>query len=94
MKILRNHVSRFTFHLRHGCNSDASAGDSHLLQPRHVHLDTETGAEILKLLSSLNRDENLTIIMVTHDPSVAQRADRVVRLAEGKAEELDESAVA
>lgn len=58
------------------------------------NLDTETGAEILKLLSSLNHDENLTIIMVTHDPSVAQRADRVVRLAEGKTEELDESAVA
>ena len=56
------------------------------------NLDADTGGEILKLLVSLNRDENLTIIMVTHDPSVAEQADRVVRLTEGKTEELVEAA--
>jgi lipoprotein-releasing system ATP-binding protein len=56
------------------------------------NLDADTGGEVLKLLVSLNRDENLTIIMVTHDPSVAEQADRVVRLTEGKTEELVEAA--
>ncbi|MFH1266014.1 MAG: ABC transporter ATP-binding protein [Planctomycetota bacterium] len=51
------------------------------------NLDSSTGKEILKILGSLNRDENLTIVMVTHDQAVADRADRVVRLAEGRIEE-------
>jgi len=52
------------------------------------NLDHGTGREILELLYSLNRHQNLTIVMVTHDPTIASRADRVVRLVDGQVEEM------
>ncbi|MDZ4778622.1 MAG: ABC transporter ATP-binding protein [Planctomycetia bacterium] len=48
------------------------------------NLDHQTGREILHLLRTLNRAQHLTICMVTHDLSIAQEADRIVRLAEGQ----------
>lgn len=48
------------------------------------NLDQATGREILKTLRTLNDSENLTIVMVTHDPTIAAQADRVVRLREGR----------
>jgi ABC-type lipoprotein export system ATPase subunit len=48
------------------------------------NLDTATGAEIMRLLARLNRTRGLTIVMVTHDAQVAARADRVLRLVDGK----------
>ena len=42
---------------------------------------------VLELLRDLNRERGLTMIVVTHDPHIAQQADRVVRLAEGRIEE-------
>jgi lipoprotein-releasing system ATP-binding protein len=48
------------------------------------NLDQKTGQEILAILRKLNRDEGLTIVMVTHDQAIARQADRTVRLVEGK----------
>ena len=48
------------------------------------NLDQRTGREILELLYSLQREEKLTILMVTHDPIIAQEADRMYKLSEGK----------
>jgi lipoprotein-releasing system ATP-binding protein len=48
------------------------------------NLDQKTGAEILVLLKRLNRDQGLTIIMVTHDRTIALQADHTIRLVEGK----------
>jgi ABC-type lipoprotein export system ATPase subunit len=48
------------------------------------NLDQKTGGEILALLKRLNRQHGLTIVMVTHDPTIARHADHVVRLVEGK----------
>jgi len=50
------------------------------------NLDRGTGREILELLYSLNRQHDLTIVMVTHDPAIARDADRVVRLVDGRVE--------
>jgi lipoprotein-releasing system ATP-binding protein len=50
------------------------------------NLDQSTGAEILAILRTLNHHENLSIIMVTHDLSIAAQADRVVRLTAGRVE--------
>jgi lipoprotein-releasing system ATP-binding protein len=47
------------------------------------NLDKSTGEEIVRILRALNQRENLTIVMVTHDPSIAAEADRTVRLVEG-----------
>jgi lipoprotein-releasing system ATP-binding protein len=48
------------------------------------NLDQQTGSEILGILKTLNRDQGLTILMVTHDQAIARQADRIVRLVEGK----------
>ena len=56
------------------------------------NLDAATGAGIMELLRSLNGRNDLTIIMVTHDESIAQQAHRVVRLAEGRLEAWGEAA--
>ena len=48
------------------------------------NLDAETGQEIMDLLASLNEQDRLTIIMVTHDESIARQAHRIVRLHEGR----------
>jgi lipoprotein-releasing system ATP-binding protein len=50
------------------------------------NLDQTTGQEIIRILRTLNRQRNLTIVMVTHDRSIADQADRIVRLAGGKIE--------
>jgi len=50
------------------------------------NLDTSTGEEILALLRSLNDQQQLTIVMVTHDRAIAAEADRTVRLVEGQVE--------
>ena len=50
------------------------------------NLDAETGAGILEVLTALNRGEGLSIVLVTHDASIADRADRIVRLAAGRVE--------
>jgi lipoprotein-releasing system ATP-binding protein len=56
------------------------------------NLDRQNGRDIFELLRSLNRRENLTIVMVTHDNSLADRADRVVQLVEGRVHEAVPSA--
>jgi lipoprotein-releasing system ATP-binding protein len=55
------------------------------------NLDADTGAAIVGLLRDLNRQEGLTIIMVTHNLDLAAGSDRVVRLAAGKVEGAGES---
>ncbi len=52
------------------------------------NLDQETGASILHLLRSLNETQNLTIVMVTHDESIASQCDALVRLKGGRVERL------
>ncbi len=46
-------------------------------------LDTKTGEEVLDLFDEL-RDQGLTVIVVTHDPQVARRAQRIITLSDGK----------
>jgi lipoprotein-releasing system ATP-binding protein len=51
------------------------------------NLDSSTGQGVLELLRDLNRERDLTMMLVTHDLQIAHQADRVVRLAEGRIEE-------
>lgn len=50
------------------------------------NLDQETGRSILDILYKLNDTRKLTIVLVTHDESIATDADRLVRLVQGKVE--------
>ena len=54
-------------------------------------LDSEAGAHVLDLLEQLRAERGLTVVMVTHDDGVAARADRVVRMLDGR---LDQAAAA
>ncbi len=47
------------------------------------NLDAATGGRIVELLESLNREDGTTLVLVTHDPAIAGRARRVVRLSDG-----------
>ncbi len=47
------------------------------------NLDTKTGADIVNLLKRLNKEENVTIIVVTHDPDVARETQRILRIRDG-----------
>lgn len=53
------------------------------------NLDRDNGSEIMKTLEQLNREEGITVVMVTHDESVAKRTDTIVRLVEGKVVEIE-----
>jgi putative ABC transport system ATP-binding protein len=48
------------------------------------NLDSTTGAEILDFMQSAVREFGQTIVMVTHDPSAASYADRVIFVGDGK----------
>lgn len=48
------------------------------------NLDSVNGAAILELLLGLQRERNTTLLLVTHSPEIALRADRVVTLKDGR----------
>ncbi len=48
------------------------------------NLDEETASQVLRLLLALTRSRRTTLIVVTHDPSLARSADRVLELRDGK----------
>jgi putative ABC transport system ATP-binding protein len=50
------------------------------------NLDTRTSREIMELVTSLNRDQGITVIMVTHETDIAAYAHRVVRFVDGRVE--------
>jgi putative ABC transport system ATP-binding protein len=48
------------------------------------NLDAKTGAVIIDLMGELNRQLSTTLVLVTHDPDLAARASRTIRLADGR----------
>ena len=48
------------------------------------NLDTKTGTSIMNLLQDLNQNQGKTIIMVTHDSTIAKYAQRMIRIVDGK----------
>ena len=48
------------------------------------NLDSKSGKEIMELILRLNRERNTTIIIVTHDPRIAEQTERVIRLMDGE----------
>jgi len=47
-------------------------------------LDTSAGQAIMQLIRDLNREQGITFVVVTHDPAVARRTNRVIVMADGK----------
>ncbi len=52
------------------------------------NLDSKSGKEIMELLLNLNKDKGTTLIIVTHDPRIAEQTQRVIRLVDGKIDEV------
>ena len=50
-------------------------------------LDSKTSVEVMDLLAQLNREEKVTMIIVTHDPTVAEKTRRTIRIKDGIIEE-------
>lgn len=48
------------------------------------NLDSKTGQDIVKLLKQINKELGVTVIVITHDASVAKSADRIIKLKDGK----------
>ena len=74
-------------------NSSASPSRAPLPIPRAIllfadeptgNLDSDTGARIVELLEALNRESKTTIVLVTHDLTLASHADRIIRLSDGR----------
>jgi putative ABC transport system ATP-binding protein len=47
------------------------------------NLDSENSQEIIKLLRSLNQQYSLTVVLVSHDPNIAQQTDRIIHMKNG-----------
>ena len=50
------------------------------------NLDTHTSEEIMDLITELNREQGITVIMVTHEPDMAEYAGRIVHFLDGQVE--------
>lgn len=57
------------------------------------NLDSKNGRDILAMLRSVLETEHRTLVMVTHDPTVAQHADRIVHLLDGKIQRIEETQI-
>jgi predicted ABC-type transport system involved in lysophospholipase L1 biosynthesis ATPase subunit len=65
-----------------------------MLSPRVIladeptgNLDTQTGEEVHNLLVKINREQKITIVIVTHNPLLAGKLTRRIRLVDGRLQE-------
>ena len=48
------------------------------------NLDSKSGAEVMALLQRLNREQSITVVLVTHDSAIAQHTNRIIHLYDGE----------
>ena len=58
------------------------------------NLDSKVSREVLELISELNRSQGITVVMVTHEPDMAEYADRTVQFVDGVVQPAGQSEVA
>ena len=55
------------------------------------NLDTQIGGEIVQLMRTLNKEKGQTFVIITHDSSIAENADRIIHLKDGLVEDIKET---
>lgn len=48
------------------------------------NLDTKSGRAVMDIIRNLNKEEGITVVLVTHDPAISEYADRTIRMIDGK----------
>ena len=88
---LGERLHHYPKHLSGGEQQRVALARAFVVQPKLLHadeptgsLDADSGAEVIELLFEMNREYGTTLVMVTHDETLAARCSRVVRLAGGK----------
>lgn len=92
---LANHKNKFPSQLSGGEQQRVSIARALAKKPRIIlgdeptgALDSETGVIVLSLLQKQSREKNNTVILVTHNADIAQCADKVIRMKNGKIREI------
>ncbi|MBL1229293.1 ABC transporter ATP-binding protein [Enterococcus sp. BWB1-3] len=88
---LDNKAQKYPKHLSGGQQQRVAIARALVNKPRFLMadeptgaLDTHTSKEILKLIQNLNRLDNITCILVTHDPDVVSYCSRLIKIEDGK----------
>ena len=55
------------------------------------NLDGETGAQIMDMLFSRHKEQNNTLMLITHDPVLAEKCDRIIHVKDGLIEDLNQT---
>lgn len=92
---LEEHVNKFPSQLSGGEQQRVSIARAICKNPTMLlcdeptgALDSETGVVILSLLQQMSRERNKTVIIVTHNAALAQAADKVIRIKNGKIKDI------
>jgi len=92
---LENHADKFPSQMSGGEQQRVSIARALAKNPPIIlgdeptgALDSETGVAVLELLSSLNKENGNTVIIVTHNADIARCADKVIRMKNGRIKEI------
>jgi ABC-type antimicrobial peptide transport system, ATPase component len=88
---LEGKESRFPSQLSGGQQQRVAIARALAMKPQLIladeptgNLDRKNGQDVLQLLSRLNKEERITVVMVTHDRHAAEQADRIIMIRDGE----------
>ncbi len=87
---LKNRINHFPAQLSGGQRQRVAIARAIIGNPELIladeptgNLDSKNGNDVMQLLLNLNKEKNTTIVMVTHDESMAKKTERLIRLYDG-----------